>query len=80
MQKARYRHQAVNFTELNTAPQDVIYFTYLESGGAPVHELNGPLGFDCGDSGLNILWHDITTVQKAASHYTRVRGRSVNGV
>ena len=34
--------------------------TALESGRAPVDELNGSLGLDGGDGGVDILWHDVT--------------------
>ena len=47
----------------------------LESGGAPIDELNGTLGLDGGNGGLHILRHDITAVQQAASHvfsFTRI--------
>ena len=40
----------------------------LETGWAPVNELNGSLGLDGGDGGVDILWDDISSVHKAASH------------
>jgi hypothetical protein len=40
----------------------------LESGWAPVNELNGSLGLDGGDGGVDILWYDISSVHEAASH------------
>ncbi len=42
--------------------------THLETGGAPVHELDGPLGLDGGDGGIHVLGHHVTAVQHAASH------------
>ena len=40
--------------------------TALEASGAPVDELDGPLGLDGGNSGVNILGDNITTVHHAA--------------
>ena len=46
----------------------------LEAGGAPVDELDGPLGLDGGDGGIDVLGHDVTTVQQAAGHVLAVTG------
>jgi len=48
--------------------------TNLEAGGAPVDELDGTLGLDGGDGGVDILGDDITTVHHAASHVLAVAG------
>merc|ERR1712188_37342 len=40
----------------------------LEASGAPVHELDGTLGLDGGDGSVDILGHNITSVQHAAGH------------
>merc|ERR1719145_61398 len=40
--------------------------TTLESCGAPVHELDGPLGLDGSNCCINILRYDITPVHHAA--------------
>merc|ERR1711981_709046 len=48
--------------------------TALETGGAPVDELDGPLGLDGGNSGVDVLGDDITTVHKAAGHVFTVAG------
>merc|ERR1719162_438420 len=48
--------------------------TALEAGGAPVDELDGALGLDGGDSSVDILGDDITTVHEAASHVLAVAG------
>jgi hypothetical protein len=50
--------------------------TDLESGRAPIDELNCTLGLDGGNGGLHILGHNITAVQQAAGHvfsFTRIR-------
>merc|ERR1719273_2775384 len=48
--------------------------TALETSGAPVDELDGSLGLDGGDSGVDILGDDITSVHEAASHVLSVAG------
>merc|ERR1719263_2298795 len=44
--------------------------TALESGGAPVDELDGSLGLDGGDGSVDILGDDITSVHEAAGEIT----------
>ena len=44
----------------------------LEPGGTPVDELDGPLGLDGGNGSVDVLGHDITTVQHAAGHVLSV--------
>ena len=46
----------------------------LETGWAPIDELDGSLGLDGGDSGVDILGDDITSVHEAASHVLSVSG------
>jgi len=46
----------------------------LETGRAPVNELDGSLGLDGGDSGVDILGDDITSVHEAAGHVFTVAG------
>ena len=46
--------------------------TALEAGWAPIDELDGSLGLDGGDSGVDILGDDITSEHKAASHVLSV--------
>ena len=50
----------------------LIVDTALETGWAPVDELNGSLGLDGSNGGVDILWHDITSVHEAASHVLSV--------
>ena len=45
---------------------------YLEAGWAPVHKLDGALGLDGGDGGVDVLGNHITTVQHAAGHVLAV--------
>jgi len=48
--------------------------TALESSGAPVDELDGTLGLDDGDGGIDVLGDDVTTVHQTASHVLSVTG------
>jgi len=50
----------------------LIVDTALETSWAPVDELDGSLGLDGGDSGVDILGDDITSVHEAASHVLSV--------
>ena len=51
---------------------------YLETSWAPVDELNGALGLDGGNSGVDILGDNITTVQHAACHVFTVTWITLN--
>jgi len=46
----------------------LIVDTDFESGGAPVDELDGSLGLDGGDGGVDILGDDVTSVKHGAGH------------
>ena len=48
--------------------------TALEAGGAPVDELDGSLGLDGGDSGVDVLGDDVSSVHHAAGHVLSVSG------
>ena len=48
--------------------------TDLETSWAPVDELDGALGLDVGDGGVDVLGDDITSVQEAAGHVLAVAG------
>ena len=52
--------------------------TDLESSGAPVNELNGTLGLDGSNGGVDVLGDDVTTVQEAASHVLSVTRVTLN--
>lgn len=41
---------------------------YLETGWTPVDELDSTLSLNGGDSSIDILGYDISTVKHAASH------------
>jgi len=46
--------------------------TALETGWAPIDELDGSLGLDGGDGGVDVLRDDVTSVHKAAGHVLSV--------
>ena len=48
--------------------------THLETSWAPVDELDGPLGLDGGNGGVDVLGDNITSVQHAAGHVLAVAG------
>jgi len=52
--------------------------TTLETGGGPIDELDGALGLDCGDCGVDILGDNVTTVHHTAGHILTVTGIALN--
>jgi len=48
--------------------------TDLEPSGTPVNKLDAPLGLDGGDGGIDVLWHNISTVEQTASHVLSMTG------
>merc|ERR1712226_665979 len=46
--------------------------TALETSGRPVNKLDGPLGLDGSDRGVDVLGDDITTVHQATGHVLSV--------
>jgi hypothetical protein len=36
--------------------------SYLEAGGAPIHELDSAFGFDGGDSSIDVFRNDVAPV------------------
>merc|ERR1712137_1353724 len=71
-----HAHGALHAGKVTTGNNSgrLVVDTALEAGGAPVDELDGALGLDGGDSGVDVLGDDITTVHKAASHVLAVAG------
>ena len=41
---------------------------HLEASWAPVDELDGPLGLDGGDSGVDVFGDDVATEEEATRH------------
>merc|ERR1719272_561788 len=71
-----HAHGAHNLGKIATGDngRGLVVDSALETGRAPVDELDGPLGLDGGDSGVDILGDDITSVHEAAGHVFTVAG------
>ena len=52
--------------------------TALESGGAPVDKLDGPLGLDGGDGGGDFLGDDVSTVHQTSGHVLALAGLALD--
>ena len=52
--------------------------TALETGGGPVDKLDGALGLDGSDGGVDVLGDNVTTVHHAAGHVLAVAGIALN--
>lgn len=48
--------------------------TALETSGAPIHELDGPLGLDCGNGCIDILGYNVSAVHETAGHVLSMTG------
>jgi len=71
-----HAHGALNLGQIAAWDdgRGLVVDTALETSGAPVDELNGALGLDGGDGGVDILGDDITSVHHAAGHVLTVAG------
>ncbi len=69
-----HAHGALDLGEIATGDngRGLVVDTALEASRAPIDKLNGTLGLDSGNSSVDILGDDITTVHKAASHVLTV--------
>merc|ERR1711955_57307 len=67
---AQHAHSTLDLGEVTTWDNGwwLVVDTDLESSWAPVDELDGALGLDGGDGGVDILGDDVTPVEHAASH------------
>jgi len=52
----------------------LIVDTNLETGGAPINELDGSLGLDGGNGSVNVLGDNVTSVHHGTSHILSVSG------
>lgn len=52
--------------------------TDFETSWAPVDELDGTLGLKSCDSAVDVVWHDIATVQQACCHILSVAWIALN--
>mmetsp|Transcript_18196 Transcript_18196/g.25015 ORF Transcript_18196/g.25015 Transcript_18196/m.25015 type:complete len:226 (-) Transcript_18196:711-1388(-) len=65
-----HAHSALHTGKITTRHHGgrLVVNTALETSGAPVHKLNGSLGLDGGDSSVDILGDNITSVHHTARH------------
>ena len=61
---------ALDLGEISTGDdgRGLVVDTDLEASGAPVDKLDGTLGLDGSDGGVDVLGDDITTVEETAGH------------
>jgi len=67
----QHAHATSNLGQVTTGDVGggLIADTELETGRAPVNELNGAFGLNDADGSVDILGDDITTVEQSTSHY-----------
>ncbi len=65
-----------DFSEISSGDDcgGLIVDSDFESGGAPVNELNGSLGLDGGNGGIDVFGDDISSVHHGAGHVLSVSG------
>ena len=47
--------------------------SHLKSCGAPVHKVDGFLGLDGGYGGVDVLWNNVSSIEKADGHIFSLR-------
>jgi len=66
-------HDFSEITSWNNSGR-LIVDTAFETSGAPINELDGSLGLDGGNGGIDILGDNVTSVHHAAGHIFTVSG------
>jgi len=71
-----HAHGSHDLGEITTGhdSRGLVVDSTLETSRAPVNELDGSLGLDGGDGGVDILGDDISSEHEAASHVLSVSG------
>jgi hypothetical protein len=71
-----HANRALNARQISTRDDSgrLVVDPALESGGAPIDELDGALRLDGGDGGVHVLGHDVPAVHEAAGHVLPVAG------
>ncbi len=69
-----HAHGALHLGKVTTRDNGggLVVDTTFEASGAPVNKLDGTLGLDGGNSGINILGDNVSTVHQAAGHVLSV--------
>merc|ERR1711881_809319 len=73
---AQHAHGTLDLGQVTTGNngRGLVVDTDLETGRAPVNELDGSLGLDGGNGGVDVLGDDVTSVEHTASHVFSVSG------
>jgi len=73
---AQHADGALHFGQITTWHNSwwLVVDTDLETSWTPVDELDGSLGLDGGNGGVDVLWHNITSVQHTAGHVFTMSG------
>ena len=61
-------------TDIHNNRLGLIVDTNFKTSGTPFDELNSAFGFDRGNRGVDVLGHDVTTVEQAVRHVLSVTG------
>jgi hypothetical protein len=69
-----HAHGALHFGKITTEHngRTLVVDAALEASGAPINELDGVLGLDGGNGGVDILGNNVTTEHEARSHVLAV--------
>ncbi|PSN36054.1 hypothetical protein C0J52_23070 [Blattella germanica] len=72
----QHAHSSLNFGQISSwyDRRRLVVNSNLKASGAPIHKLNGPLGFDGSYGCVDVFGHNISTVQHAASHVLPMTG------
>merc|ERR1719511_486819 len=67
---AQHAHCTLHLSKISTWDHSgwLIVNSNLESSWAPIYELDGTLGLNCCNCGIDIFGDDISTIQHATSH------------
>ncbi|KAG8234349.1 hypothetical protein J437_LFUL014802 [Ladona fulva] len=71
---AQHAHGTLNLGQITTWNHGrwLVVDADLETGGTPVHELDGALGLDGSDGSIHVLGHHVASVQHATGHVLAV--------
>ena len=73
---AQHAHGTLHLGQIATGDNGgwLVVDANLEASGAPVDELDGTLGLDGSNGGVDVLGDNVSTVQHAAGHVLAVTG------
>ena len=70
----QHAHSSLHLGQISTwdRSRGLVVDANLEASGTPVHKLDGALGLDGSNGSIDVLGHDISTIQHAAGHVLAV--------